>query len=122
MRLKILLSILLLGSFVYAKNSTSYEAGKNLYFANGCGNCHGTNAEGSGYYPKLANKKQSFLIKKLHDFKNGIALTQKQEIMFTFAKPLSETDITNVTAYLANFKMDNTGKYDVQEDLLGVDY
>lgn len=122
MRLKILLFVLFLNSFLYANNQTSYEIGKNLYFANGCGNCHGTNAEGSSYYPKLANKKQSRLIKKLNNFKNGIASTQKQEIMFTFAKPLTKRDITNITTYLSNFKMDNTDKYDVQEDLLGVDY
>jgi len=118
----ILIFILLLSSFTYAKDTNSYELGKNIYFEHGCGNCHGTNAEGSSYYPKLAHKKESFLIKKLTNFKNGIAQTQKQEIMFTFVKPLNKIDIINLSSYLYNLKEDNSEKYDVQEDLLGVDF
>ncbi|QOP46182.1 c-type cytochrome [Sulfurimonas paralvinellae] len=113
---------LLLQSALYAKTETSYEIGKNLYYANGCANCHGTNAEGSSYYPKLSNKKRDFLTKKLEDFKKGIAQTQKQEIMFTFAKPLTQADIKNITYFLAHFKKEDSRKYDVEEDLLGVDY
>ncbi|MBA1438529.1 MAG: c-type cytochrome [Epsilonproteobacteria bacterium] len=105
-----------------AQNNKQYEEGKSLYYANSCANCHGTNGEGSGYYPKLANKKQAFLQKKLLDFKKGIATTQKQEIMFTFAKPLSQDDIENLTYFLANFTKEDGSKYDVEEDLLGVDY
>jgi cytochrome c553 len=114
---------LLVGQFsLFANESTSYESGKHLYYANGCANCHGTNAEGSSYYPKLANKKEEFLTKKLEDFKKGIAATQKQEIMFTFAKPLTQTDIKDLTSFLANFKQEDSSKYDIEEDLLGVDY
>lgn len=103
-------------------NDTTYEKGRTLYYANGCANCHGTNAEGSSYYPKLANKKQTFLEEKLNNFKKGIATTQKQEIMFTFAAALSNADITDITYFLANFKKETSDKYDVEEDLLGVDY
>lgn len=103
-------------------DTKSYEDGRALYYANGCGNCHGTNAEGSSYYPKLANKKQIFLQTKLHNFKKGIAQTQKQEIMFTFAKPLSNKEIENLSYFLTHFQKDTSSKYDVEEDLLGVDY
>jgi len=114
---------LLLSSItLYAQNNKAYQKGANLYFANGCANCHGTNAEGSSYYPKLANKKQKRLIKKLQNFKNGIADTQKQEIMFTFAKPLSKKEIEDITYYLSHFKKEKTDKYEVKDDLLGVDY
>ena len=71
---------------------------------------------------KLANKKQKRLIKKLQNFKNGIADTQKQEIMFTFAKPLSKKEIEDITYYLSHFKKEKTDKYEVKDDLLGVDY
>jgi len=120
--IKVALTLFVLLNTLYADKITPYQAGKTLYYANGCGNCHGTNAEGSSYYPKLANKKQAFLIKKLTDFKHGIAQSQKQEIMFTFAKPLSKKDIQNITLFLSKYKKDNSKEYDVEEDLLGVDF
>ena len=121
--MRLLLSILLISStFLYAKESAAYNRGATLYFANSCGNCHGTHAEGSSYYPRLANKKQKILIKKLQNFKKGIADTQKQEIMFTFAKPLSKKEIEDITYYLSHYKKEKTDKYEVEDDLLGVDY
>ena len=116
------ITIILLSNLTYAKNIEPYELGKNIYFEHGCSNCHGTEAEGSSYYPKLANKKEDFLVKKLNDFKNGIALTQKQEIMFTFVKSLNKKDIRNLSKYLTNLKQDTSDKYDVEDDLLGVDF
>lgn len=117
-----LLSLLSCTLFANTLHTKSYEEGKSLYYANGCGNCHGTNAEGSSYYPKLANKKQSFLREKLNNFKKGIASTQKQEIMFTFAKALDKQNIEDITYFLTNFTQEKSDKYDVEEDLLGVDY
>jgi len=117
-----LLFFLLLQSFTYAKTDISYEKGKSIYYANGCANCHGTNAEGSSYYPKLANKESDFLMKKLVDFKKGIAATQKQEIMFTFAQALTDKEIKSVVYYLSHFQQEASNKYEIEEDLLGVDY
>ncbi len=119
---KLLSLFLLLGCIAYAAQEGAYELGKNLYFEHGCGNCHGTNGEGSSYYPRLAHRKQDYLIEKLNAFKKGIAMTQKQEIMFTFVKPLDQKDIIHLSIYLSNFKEDRSSKYDVEEDLLGVDY
>ncbi|SFV57174.1 cytochrome c, class I [hydrothermal vent metagenome] len=114
--------LLLLSITLYAQNNKAYQKGANLYFANGCANCHGTNAEGSSYYPKLANKKQKRLIKKLQNFKNGIADTQKQEIMFTFAQALKNNEIKDITYFLSHFQKANANRYEIEEDLLGVDY
>ena len=105
-----------------AQTESAYEKGRTLYYADGCANCHGTNAEGSSYYPKLANKKQDYLTKKLNNFKNGIATTQKQEIMFTFANALSKENIRDITVFLTHFQKEDSDKYDVEEDLLGVDF
>lgn len=114
--------VLLLLIHIALANDKSYEEGKILYFSNGCGNCHGTEAEGSSYYPRLSNKTESFLVDKLQKFKNGIATTQKQEIMFTFAKPLNDNEIIALSHYLSTYHKEYTNKYDVQEDLLGVDF
>ena len=119
---RVLLSLILLSSALLAQSGASYDNGRSIYYANGCANCHGTNAEGSSYYPKLANKKENYLREKLINFKKGVATTQKQEIMFTFADALSSKDIVEITYFLANFKKDASNKYDVEEDLLGVDY
>jgi len=121
--MRTLLCLLLFSSaLLHAQENKSYQKGANLYFAEGCANCHGTNAEGSSYYPRLAHRNQKTLIKKLQNFKNGIADTQKQEIMFTFVKPLSQQDMEDITYYLSHFKKENTDKYKVEDDLLGVDY
>ncbi len=117
------LSLFLLFEYtVYATSVDAYALGKNLYFEHGCSNCHGTNAEGSSYYPRLAHQKQDYLIQKLNAFKKGIAMTQKQEIMFTFVKPLDQKDFKNLSIYLSKLKKDTSKKYDIEEDLLGVDF
>ena len=96
-----------------------YERGKELYFQKGCGNCHGTQAEGSSYYPKLANRPQKYLIKKLTNFKNGIASSQKQEIMFTFTKSLEKEDIKNIALYLSQHRVESAKSYEIDDELLG---
>ncbi len=113
---------LLLQYVVYAASADTYELGKNLYFEHGCSNCHGTNGEGSSYYPRLAHQKQDDLMQKLNNFKKGIAMTQKQEIMFTFVKSLNQKDFKNLSIYLSKLKKDTSKKYDIEEDLLGVDF
>ncbi len=98
------------------------EKGRTLYYAHGCGNCHGTDAEGSSYYPALANRPESYLADKLKKFKKGIAASQKQEIMFTFAGALSGKEIEDIAAFLSHFEKEDPERYKVEEDLLGVDY
>ncbi len=123
MKLTFLTILLILHTLnLFAKEDNSYEKGKTIYYANGCANCHGTNAEGSNYYPSLANKEQKYLTNKINNFKKGIATTQKQEIMFTFVNALSKDDIQNLTKFLTHFTKEDSDKYDVEEDLLGVDY
>lgn len=114
--------LMILSITLLAHKESSYEKGRSIYYENGCANCHGTNAEGSSYYPKLSNKRKAFLSKKLNNFKKGIATTQKQEIMFTFANALSKEDIRDIVEFLSSFKKDDSSKYNVEEDLLGVDF
>ena len=120
--ISILFGMVSLCTLLFGYNTAQYKHGRTLYYANGCANCHGTNAEGSSYYPRLANKEAKFLLHKLHNFKNGIAQTQKQEIMFTFAKPLSDKEIRDIVTFLTNYHKEKESRYDIEEDLLGVDY
>jgi cytochrome c553 len=100
-------------------HASDYETGKDLYYQKGCNNCHGTQAEGSSYYPALANKKRSYLIEKLKAFKEGVAKSQKAEIMFTFAKGLSHKEIAALADFLSAFEKDNNDKYKINDDILG---
>ena len=113
-----LISLIFISSLLLA-TSAQYKKGNNLYFQKGCSNCHGTNAEGSSYYPKLANKKQFFLIKKLKEFREGKASSQTAEIMFTFANSLTQKEINNLVIFLSQHKKDTSNKYKIDDDILG---
>jgi len=97
----------------------SYKEGEHLYFQKGCNNCHGTNAEGSSYYPPLARKNKSYLKEKLLAFKRGKASSQKAEVMFTFTKNLNEMQIEKLSSFLAEFQETDTQKYQISDDILG---
>jgi cytochrome c553 len=101
-------------------NDLSYNRGEILFFSRACSSCHGASAEGSSSYPRLANRKEKFLIKKLHDFKAGKADSVSQQMMAQFAQKLSEKDIKDLAHYLSHHKEIKTK--DVANDLLGVDY
>ena len=99
--------------------ASEYEAGYDVYFQNGCSSCHGINAEGSGENPKLANKERRYIIKKIRSFQNGNANTQAGEVMFEFARRLSDEDLQNVSYFLSNHKKDATAKYEISDEHLG---
>lgn len=123
MALKVIWLSLLAATALYAAvDQKKYEVGKTLYYAKGCGNCHGTEAEGSSTFPRLANKEQNYLIEKLTAFKNGKTTTTQQEIMIGFAKALSKKEMDEITYFLSRFQKDHKREYEIEDDLLGVDF
>lgn len=98
-------------------NEQAYNRGEMLFFSKGCSSCHGPDAEGSTTYPKLANKKEKYLIQKLKLFKSGKVKTVAQQMMAQFAEQLSEENIKDLAYYLSNHK--KTEREDVPDDLLG---
>lgn len=111
--------IFLLSSVVIFLSASSYENGKTIYFQNGCSGCHGIEAEGSGKNPKLANKSQKYIIKKLKRFQKGKANSQAGEIMFEFARRLNAQDMKDVSYFLSTHTKDTSTNYDVSDDILG---
>ena len=99
--------------------SSQYVAGRDLYFQKGCANCHGVQAEGSGTYPKLANNSHNSLIKNLKGFQNGKSNSQAGQIMFTFAKSLTNNELNNISFFLSNYKKDDSTKYEISDEHLG---
>ncbi|WP_297441461.1 c-type cytochrome [Sulfurimonas sp.] len=113
--------VLIIVLLFYTTNNfaDTYKNGYDLYYQKGCNNCHGTHAEGSSYYPRLANKDKKYLLKKLRDFKAGKARSQKAQIMFTFANSLKKKEIEELSLFLSEFKKDMSTNYEISDDLLG---
>ena len=64
-----------------------------------CQACHGANGIGiTDQYPNLAGQKAAYLEAQLKSFRDG---DRTNPIMSPMAKPLSDTDIVNVSAYYA---------------------
>ncbi len=104
MRKTLLLTLLITSIF-------SQEDGKILFTKYGCYGCHGTNAEGSSTYPKLANLPISYIEKKLWEYKEEKVNSNRADIMKPFAKPLTKKEIEALAEFLHNIKNENEEKY-----------
>ncbi len=94
-----LLAGLALGS-ASAMAAGNIEAGKAK--AALCMACHGANGiSPSPNYPNLAGQKEAYLIKALHEYKDG---QRKNATMHAFASMLSNQDIENLAAYYSSLK------------------
>jgi len=79
--------------------SGDVEAGKTRYAQN-CGNCHGPAGMGLASYPKISGKEIPYLIDRLQTYRAGTKIGPNSSLMIMMAKPLSDTEITNLAAYL----------------------
>jgi cytochrome c553 len=67
-----------------------------------CGGCHGANGVSAvPTYPNLAGQKEAYLAKQMKAFRDG---TRTDPTMNAMAKPLSDDDIANLSAYYAGLK------------------
>ena len=67
-----------------------------------CAGCHGANGISAiPTYPNLAGQKEAYLVKSLKTFKDG---SRKDPTMNAMAKPLSDADMANISAYYAGMK------------------
>jgi len=114
--MKLIFFLLLFLSMLYA-NDASYNRGETLFFSKSCSSCHGPDAMGTTTYPRLANKKESYLIKKLKDFRAGKAETVSQQMMAQFARKLDDENIADLAYFLSHHKKPKTEELD--DDILG---
>ena len=76
------------------------NAGKKK--AASCAACHGDgNKTINDTYPKLAGQYPEYLSKAMHEYKSG---KRKNAIMGGMAKPLSDQDIADLSAYFSSLK------------------
>jgi len=107
--------LLLLGSALYS--DAAYNRGETLFFSKACSSCHGASAEGSTTYPRLANKKEVYLLKKLHYYKLGKVSSVSQQMMAQFIQKLTEKNIKDLAYFFSHHKKVEID--DVSDDILG---
>ena len=74
------------------------EAGKKKA-AEICAACHGPDGNSAtGDFPRIAGQYADYLSKAMRDYKTG---ARQDPIMAGFAKPLTEQEIENLSAYFA---------------------
>ncbi|MGK0674571.1 MAG: c-type cytochrome [Halothiobacillaceae bacterium] len=67
-----------------------------------CAACHGAKGEGSGIFPKLAGLSASEVESKLKKYRAGETLGPNSAMMAPNAAALSDSDIANLSAYIAS--------------------
>jgi cytochrome c553 len=67
-----------------------------------CASCHGDSFAGTKAVARLAGQREEYLVKALHDYKNGARSGGGMAAMAEVAFPLSEEEITALAHYLAH--------------------
>ena len=67
-----------------------------------CASCHTDNFAGTKAVARIADQREEYLIKALHDYKSGMRSGGGQAAMAEVAYPLSEEEITALAHYLAH--------------------
>src|SRR6201996_8181734 len=65
-----------------------------------CASCHGDSFAGTKAVARLAGQREEYLLKALHDYKNGARSGGGMAAMAEVAFPLSEEEITALAHYL----------------------
>lgn len=90
------------GGFIAYVKPGSIKTGEIKAMA--CKGCHGTNLKGTTIAPNIAGLSPMYVTRQLHSFKNGTRVgvnSDKNSMMSSFSKSLSNDDIYNLSAYIA---------------------
>ena len=95
-----IMSAIALATSASAASAGDAAAGKAK--AASCGGCHGANGISAvPTYPNLAGQKEKYLDKQMKAFRDG---SRTDPTMNAMAKPLTDADIANLSAYYAGLK------------------
>ncbi len=97
------------------------EDSETIYLKNGCPNCHGFYGQGTSSGPRLQNKKEALLLRRLIDLKKGITRTPQGTVMLSFAQILDDNQTKAMAHYLSIMKTsyENRIEYDYEGDDFG---
>ena len=86
-------------------NPVYSDVAKGKDLSASCVACHGDNGISlNPVWPKLAGQNQKYLEAQLHEFKKGPDGKRNNAVMYGIAMTLSDSDITNLSAYYASLK------------------
>lgn len=89
------------GFIAYVKPN-SIKKGKDKSIS--CTSCHGSNLKGTKIAPNIAGLSPMYITRQLYGFKNGLRFgknADKNNMMSSVSKNLTEEDIYNISAYIA---------------------
>jgi cytochrome c553 len=78
------------------------EKGKQAAVGRRCASCHTDSFAGTKAVARIANQREEYLVKALHDYKTGVRSGGGQAAMADVAYPLNEEEITALAHYLAH--------------------
>ena len=88
----------------FSAPALSGDATAGAKAAQSCLMCHGENGLSTmAGTPSLAGQQEIYLARQLRQFRDG---KRHNEVMNVIAKPLSDADIDNVSAYFAQFEVE----------------
>jgi cytochrome c553 len=76
--------------------------GKQAAVGRRCASCHTDSFAGTKAVARIANQREEYLVKALHDYKTGVRSGGGQAAMADVAYPLNEEEITALAHYLAH--------------------
>lgn len=76
-------------------------AGEALYVEM-CTQCHGPSAKGMASFPSLAERDADYITSRLETYRAGEKVGSNSFLMIPNATDLSDDDITNLAAFIAN--------------------
>lgn len=69
-----------------------------------CHACHGPAGKGASSYPKISGNPIEYTREKLQTYRSGQKIGPNSGLMIMMAKPLSDEEIENLSAYLKDAK------------------
>ncbi|MDY6859330.1 MAG: c-type cytochrome [Pseudomonadota bacterium] len=84
------------------------RSGEILYVTSGCLDCHDETAAGKPEMPYLSAQHAAYLAKQMREFRDGARPDRPKERMRETLRPLSDTQIAAIAAYLASRERGST--------------
>ena len=98
-----LFSIVLACALPYSAVAGDTVAGDKRYHQS-CHACHGPAGKGVSSYPKVSGNSIEYTREKLQAYRAGQKIGPNSGLMIMMAKPLTDEEIENLSAYLKDAK------------------
>ena len=96
----LLLLLVILVNPTFAGDPAAGEA----KFKSNCKQCHGPAGMGMASYPKVSGNPVDYTRNRLQTYRSGAEIGPNSALMIMMAKPLTDEEIENLSAYLKNAK------------------